>query len=225
MPQINLKKDDVRAMAHYFAAFAGGFLGIFPLLSRAGVFGSAQTVNLIEWIFSFLRLDSKGVFFHGIGVFLYAFAVFLATIINRRCKIDLRYFSIFIDGAAAFVMWKMPEVLPENVSGVVYLYPNFFAMAFQWCAFGGAYGFVSSTIFSTNNLRQAVSSFTEVFCNGKREFMLKAKFFSITILFFHIGVAFSFVLNRFFGNSAFLFVFLPLTAVFFTVRKENGIEN
>ena len=183
MPQVNLKKDDVRARAHYFAAFVGGFLGIFPLLSSAGVFGSAQTVNLIEWIFSFLRLDSKGIFFHGIGVFLYAFAVFLATIINRRCKIDLRYFSIFIDGAAVFVMWKMPEVLPENVSGVVYLYPNFFAMAFQWCAFGGAYGFVSSTIFSTNNLRQAVSSFTEVLCLRQNFFLLPFCFFILVWLF------------------------------------------
>ena len=118
MPQVNLKKDDVRARAHYFAAFVGGFLGIFPLLSRAGVFGSAQTVNLIEWVFSFLRLDSKGIFFHGIGVFLYAFAVFLATLVNRRCRPGLRYFSIFIDGLAAlcifiliFLQWLFSGVL------------------------------------------------------------------------------------------------------------------
>ena len=77
MPQINLKKDDVRAMAHYFAAFAGGFLGIFPLLSRAGVFGSAQTVNLIEWIFFFCGLIPKAFFFMELVFFCMPLPFFL----------------------------------------------------------------------------------------------------------------------------------------------------
>lgn len=197
-------KNDARI--HYVTSFIGGFLGIFPLLSIARLFGSAQTSNLIEVVLSALQMDWTSLLMHLFGMFLYAFAVFLVTFLPAHTKINIKFMALVVDVATAFFMWKIPADLPP----VFYMYPTFFAMAFQWTAFTGAYGYVSSTIFSTNNLKQFVSATTEFLFNGKKEFKLKAAFYGAALLSFHMGVAASFVLNRIFASDvSFLFVMVP----------------
>lgn len=203
---------------HYVVAFIGGFLGLFPIIYGAKIFGSSQTVNLMETVVGALKMDWQNVGLHLAGCVLYCLAVFLVTFLPCHTKINVKICSMVVDVGAAFLMWKMPENLPLTV----YLFPTFFSMAFQWCAFSGAYGFVSSTIFSTNNLRQAVSALTEVLFNKKKEFALKAKFFGLVLLYFHIGVAVSFLLNKKFGNASFLFVLIP--AIFVVVRQFSFVK-
>lgn len=193
------------AHIHYIVAFCGGFLGIFPIVNVIELFGSAQTSNLIEIVHSLLGRDWIAFAHHLIGAFLYALAAFLVTFLKYRSKINIKILALFVDVAAALVMWKMPEGLPE----IFYLYPTFFAMSFQWCSFSGSYGYTCSTIFSTNNLRQLTSSLTEWLCNGKPEFKLKAAFFGATMVGFHLGVAAAFILWEKLGNACFLFVVLP----------------
>lgn len=196
------------AHVHYVVAFCGGFLGIFPIVNVVELFGSAQTSNLIECVHSLLGRDWTALSHHLLGAALYALAAFLVTYLANHTKIKMKILALLVDVAAAFIMWKMPTGLPE----VFYLYPTFFAMSFQWCSFSGGYGYNCSTIFSTNNLRQAVSALTEWLCNGKKEFKLKAAFFSATLAGFHLGVAAAFILWEKLGNACFIFVVVPAAA-------------
>ena len=205
----DLAVQNREAHIHYIVAFIGGFLGIFPVVNAVHFLGSAQTSNLIDIVLASLRADWSSLLLHAFGAFLYVLAVFLVTFLPKHTRLNVKWLALFVDAAASFVMWLFP--LERNLPLTMYLYPTFFAMAFQWCSFKGAYGFTSSTIFSTNNLRQFVSALTEVFCNGDRCFSLKAKFLGLTLLGFHLGVAASGILWFFLGNAGFLFALLPIS--------------
>jgi len=204
------------AHIHYVMAFTGGILGLFPMFNVVKLFGSAQTSNLIECILCAFGSEWTDMLLHLGGAGLYALAVFLVTFIPAHSRINIQIVAVFVDIAAAAVMAWMPDNLPA----VVYFYPTFFAMSFQWSAFSGGYGYISSTIFSTNNLKQFVSALTEAFCNGKSEFKLKAVFFGATLLAFHLGIAVSYLCYKLCGNYGFLFVTVPcLVALILMIRK------
>ena len=203
-------EDRHEAHLHYLAAFIGGFLGIFPIVNIAHFFGSAQTSNMMDIVLNLLCGDWRSVALHSFGLFLYCFAIFLATFLPKHTKLNMKILAMAVDCICAIVMWRFPT--DKNLPVTVYLYPTFFAMAFQWCAFKGAYGFVSATIFSSNNLKQFVSSLTEIFVNKDKSYTLKAKFFGATLLAFHLGVAVSGTLWHLLGNAGFLFVIIPAGA-------------
>ena len=214
--------EDHNAHIHYIVAFIGGFLGIFPIVNSVHLLGSAQTSNLIDIVLASLRADWSSLSLHAFGAFLYVLAVFLVTFLPKHTRLNVKWLALLVDAACAAVMWRFP--LERNLPLTVYLYPTFFAMAFQWCAFKGAYGFTSSTIFSTNNLRQFVSSLTEVFFNGDKSFSLKAKFFGLTLLGFHLGVATSGILWHFFGNAGFFFALAPISVTGILLLRNPMIK-
>lgn len=207
------------AHVHYVAAFIGGFLGTFPMLNAVHLLGSAQTSNLIDIVIGSLKGDLNSVALHLLGAFLYCLAVFLATFLPKHTKLNMKILAMAVDAACGFVMWQFPT--ERNLPLTVFLYPTFFAMAFQWCAFKGAYGFTSATIFSSNNLRQFIASLTEVFCNGDKSFSIKAKFFGATLLAFHLGVVAGGGCWYYFGNAGYLFVMIP-AAVLCWMEIERG---
>lgn len=207
------------AHVHHVVTLIGGFLGLFPILNAAHLFGSSQTVNLIEIVLSLLGGNWRSLALHLLGMTLYCAAVFLVTFLPKHTKVNVQIASMAVDAAAVLVMWRLPENLPPTF----YLYPTFFAMSFQWCSFKGAYGFVSATIFSTNNLRMFVSALTEVLCNGDRSFSLKARFFGMTLLCFHLGVAAGAVCWRLFGNAGFLLALAPICVAVTLILRNSRI--
>ena len=122
-----------------------------------------------------------------------------------------------IDALAAMLL----SILPEDIAPVLGLYPLFFAMAFQWNSFPGASGFVSSTIFSTNNLRQFTSALSEVWLNHDDSHWPKARFFGLTLLSFHTGVGISYLLWQAVGARSSWFCLLPILAAFWMFRRSN----
>ena len=210
-----MKKDDFDAVIHYFIAFIGGFLGLFPILNIAFVFGSAQTANMIEIVVLALSGSPKTFLLHFLGAIIYLIPIFSVTLLKRRTNLDVRLMALAADAMTAALIPFLPEKMPATVA----MYPTFFAMSFQWSSFSGAYGFTSSTIFSTNNLKQCFSALTEIVFNKDKGFCLKAKFFGLTLISFHIGVASCFILWKQIGNYSFLFALLPIiAATFFVVR-------
>lgn len=100
---------------------------------------------------------------------------------------------------------------------VAALYPVFFVTAFQWCVFQGAKGYTSSTIFSTNNLKQTVFSITEYFIYRKEENVRKQKaekavVFGGMLFSFHIGVGFGYLMWLQYGIHSVWFGSIPLLA-------------
>lgn len=208
------------ARIHYVTAFIGGFLGIYPMLSAVHLFGSAQTSNMIECVFALIGRNWQDLFLHFTGVVLYALAVFVVTVMVPRTGAGfVKIVALVVDVCAGFVMWLLPQNLPVTV----YFYPTFLAMAFQWSAFSGSYGFICSTIFSTNNLKQFVSSIAEVTVNRKKEFKLKAAFFGLTLIAFHLGVCASFLLWKYLGFVSFVFVIVPavIDLIMILYRKND----
>lgn len=215
-----LAKARHEAHIHYTVAFIGGFLGVFPIVNAVHLLGSAQTANLIEILFSSLRGDWIEVVLHILGAVLYCLAVFLVTFIPKHTKLNVKILAMLVDSACAVLVWRFP--VDKNLPLTAYLYPTFFAMAFQWCAFKGAYGFTSSTIFSSNNLMQFISSLTEIFCNGDKSYSVKAKFFGGTLLGFHLGILSGGFGWYFLGNAVFLLALVPISSVLARVLRDEN---
>lgn len=97
---------------HFTMAFIGGFLGVYTILRFAGLFGSAQTANLIylatdllggSWTDMLLRLGGAALYMAGI-----ALTVWLPLGPVR----DLRRLSVGIDMAAAILVAASRRTLP-----------------------------------------------------------------------------------------------------------------
>lgn len=205
---------------HFAMSVCGGILGAYALFSRQLVFGSSQTANLLELVFALCGRNLPEVMIRLGAVAIYAGAVALSVILERRTRLDIRYAAIFLEipavAACAFI--------PVSVNPVVALYPVFFITAFQWCAFKGADGFSSSTIFSTNNVKQTVMGLTEYCLENDRQRRLlqgrKARFFGFTLLSFYGGAALEYLALQVFALRAVWLCFLPLAAGFLLVTAD-----
>ena len=98
-------------------------------------------------------------------------------------------------------------------------------MSFQWCCFHGAYGYGSSTIFCTNNIRQFVTGLVETYLNGNDE-KLKIKFFGLTLLAFNLGVTTMCLLfTRFnFGVKSSVLVLVPAICGAYYIKEKEKLS-
>lgn len=145
------KRKNIDWYRHLAFACVGGFFGAYAIMCRGGVMGSAQTVNLLELVIDALYGRGFNVLEHLGAFLLYAAATMLTVLLPFWWSVNVRRLSPIITAAAA-----MAECfIPAETEIVIALYPIFFAMAFQWSSFRGARNFYSSTIFSTNNTKQA----------------------------------------------------------------------
>ena len=187
---------------------------------RGGVMGSAQTVNLLELVIDALYGRGFNVLEHLGAFLLYAAATMLTVLLPFWWSVNVRRLSPIITAAAA-----MAECfIPAETEIVIALYPIFFAMAFQWSSFRGARNFYSSTIFSTNNTKQASLALAEYLCTKNREQLVRMGFFLSTLLCFHIGAAVGVGASHLWGVRGALCA-LPLIGwAFFLVTQEEKAE-
>ena len=143
-------------LLHFVMAFIGGYFGLYAIVARNDLFGSAQTSNLIYLVQDILGGRPVDFVIRIGALVLYSTAVALSVWLPKHTAVNNKILSILIDGGAAILL----GFLPKDMNPVLGLYPIFFAMAFQWCSFKGIGGYNSSTVFSTNNLRQFVSAVT-----------------------------------------------------------------
>lgn len=212
-----MKKISNDALIHHVMAIVGGFLGAYALINRCENFGSSETSNLIYLFIALLGGSLKEFALRVIAVLLYALGIFSTIIIQRKTKTDIRFFSILIDA----VCLSLVSFIPQNVNFIIALYPIFFATAFQWNAFASADGFSSSTIFSTNNLRQTVTGFTNYWLKKNPKDLQHGAFFGLTLLSFHIGVVIAFFASKFLSYRSAFVCFLPLAIAFGLVVRES----
>lgn len=206
------------APIHYLMSFIGGFFGVYSILNFCDFFGNAQTANMIYLITNLLGHNFSSALIRLGGVAVYMLALGLTAYLPKHSRISLPLASVLLDGVAAFVV----GFLPAGMDPVLALYPFFFATAFQWGSFKGAYGFTSSTIFSTNNLRQFTTAVTEIIFNRDSSFCLKARFFGCTLLSYHLGVAVSYILCVVWGTHSIWFVIPAAIAAVPFVCIDNG---
>lgn len=204
-------------MLHYIMSVVGGFIGCYTLQNRSDIFASAQTGNALKLVMDLLGGDLIQVLVRIFALLIYVFATALTVLLPKYTKINMHLFCILIDAAVLITI----GFLPLQMDPIVALYPVFFMAAIQWNSFRGACGYLSSTVFSTNNIRQAALSFTSYLCDRNPGELHKMKFFLGTLLFFHAGAAVSFFASKFAGLRSSWFCLIPLAAAFFLYQRKQ----
>jgi uncharacterized membrane protein YoaK (UPF0700 family) len=201
----------------------GGYLGGYAVLCRAGTFGSAQTLNLIDIVCTLLGRDLYHFGLRVICTALYMTAILIGLFLMRRTTVHVQRYSILVDAVGMVVLCR----IPADVDVVLGVMPLFFMMATQWTIFHGNEKYNSSTIFSTNNLKQMTLALGDYALDREQAHLDRAKFFANSLLWYHIGVAASFYAVRAFAIRASLCA-LPLAAValgltFLPVREAEKV--
>ena len=177
--------DHIDLYRHLAFCVVGGFFGGYAVLVHSGIMGNAQTVNLLELLMDFLRADGHGILLHTGALLIYILGTMSTVLLPHWLGADMHLVSPWVTAAAAVTV----SLLPPDTTAVLALYPVFFAMSVQWSSFAGARGFYSSTIFSTNNTKQASLSLANYLCDHDRAHLRKMKFFLFTLLAFHVGAS------------------------------------
>lgn len=195
-------------LAHYAASTVGGFMGGYAIFNFCDLFANAQTANMIHLVCKIFSADFSGLAFVVASFVTYIAGNVFCVAAEKYFKTDLKLIS-FVMTSMAIVAVGLVSALTESCFALV---PILFVMPIQWNAYRTAAGYVSATIFSTNNLRQATMSLSSYLMDRDKKQLDKAKFYWTTLLCFHLGVAFVCVLSVFLGASSIWFGFVPLAA-------------
>jgi uncharacterized membrane protein YoaK (UPF0700 family) len=213
-----LEKDMKTRRIHYSMSAIGGFFGGFAILMHHKILSNAQTSNLLSLAIAILGRNPYDMLLHGCSLLIYAVGIALTVVLPKRTKWDMRYVSLVIDGMSIILIGLMPGWVDDFAA----MYPIFFAAAFQWNVFPGADGYVSATIFSTNNVRQLTLSLTHYGYDREKKHLHKAGFYAGTLLAFHIGVAIAYIATRLYGTRGGFAGFLPLAVATFLILRHKS---
>lgn len=196
------------ALLHYIMSVTGGIFAIYSLLEHSNVFGSAETSNMILLVNDFLHWDTFHILIRMSSLFVYATGIILAVWMAEKYPSLQKMVCIIIDFIAALILGLMPE----GIHPVVALYPVAFAMSIQWCSFRGIDKNPSATTFSTGNFRQLVTIIFKYITERKREDLSHIRFYILTILSFHSGIATIYIFHDVIPHQSIWLSFIPLTA-------------
>lgn len=210
-------RERTDAFIHYIMSLTGGFMGAYGLFNRFEIFGSAQTSNLIHSVTDLAGGNWSSLLLRMGALFIFMTAIAATVFISGHSRHNLRLICILLEIPVVMTL----GFLPADMNPMIALYPVFFIMAFQWCAFTGVKGYASSTIFSTNNLRQFVTALCMYRDSRDRKHLEKAAVYGYTLLFYHIGVAVSCFATRAFGTPCVWLCILPLGLSLVLMERER----
>lgn len=178
-----IRSKNIDWYRHLSFAAVGGFFAAYAILLRMGVMANAQTLNLLELLLSSLRCHWPEVLMHLGALAMYVLGTMSTVILPHLFGWNMRRVCPIIDALCAVLLAFLPAEMPVIPS----LYPIFFAMSVQWSSFTGAQDHISSTIFSTNNTKQASLSLARHLCTREQGQIRRMWFYVSTILCFHAG--------------------------------------
>ena len=178
-----IRSKNIDWYRHLSFAAVGGFFAAYAILLRMGIMANAQTLNLLELLLSSLRCHWPEVLMNLGALAMYVLGTMSTVILPHLFGWDMRRVCPIIDALCAVLLAFLPAEMPVIPS----LYPIFFAMSVQWSSFTGAQDHISSTIFSTNNTKQASLSLARHLCTREQGQIRRMWFYVSTILCFHAG--------------------------------------
>ena len=104
-------RQTLQVSIHYSMAFVGGFFGAYALLNHCDIFGSSQTANLITLVTGLLGHNSHEILIRIGAALLYGLAIALSVVIPRTLGWNLKFLSIFLNGAAALTLFYIPATI------------------------------------------------------------------------------------------------------------------
>lgn len=217
-----IKRDK---LLHYIMSFIGGNFAIYSLLEHSNVFGSAETSNMILLVENILHFDLFHILIRLGSLLVYACGIAFSVWMSKYRKKDRKSVCLIVDAFSALALW----LLPLDVNPIIALYPVAFSMSIQWCTFKGVNGNPSATTFSTGNFRQLVTNIFNFFDSGSDDAFCNIKFYLITMLSFHMGVAVIYIIWQYIPHESILFVLIPITVAFalekyYEKKKEASVE-
>ena len=207
---------------HYVISSVGGFLGAYAIFNYCDFFGNAQTANLIHIVCKIFSADYTGLLFLVIALITYMLGNVFCVIAEKFIKYDLQAISLLLTSCAVIIIGIFTSIRNSYIA----ILPILFVIPVQWNAYRTAGGYVSATVFSTNNLRVAVMSLTRYIIDKDPKQGDRAKFYWFTLLGFHAGVAVSCVASVFLGTKSIWFCFVPIliSTVGYMHLNELGIK-
>ena len=178
-----IRSKNIDWYRHLSFAAVGGFFAAYAILLRMGIMANAQTLNLLELLLSSLRCHWPEMLMHLGALAMYVLGTMSTVILPHLFGCNMRRVCPIIDALCAVLLAFLPAEMPV----IPYLYPIFFAMSVQWSSFTGAQDHISSTIFSTNNTKQASLSLARHLCTREQGQIRRMWFYVSTILCFHAG--------------------------------------
>ena len=172
------------AILHWNISFVGGFLGGYAILSHAGVFGSAQTGNLMEMASNVRFMEWEELGLRLLAMVIFACGVIASYMLTNYTNLHMRKLAIWVDAAGL----GLTALLPDWFSPIAGVYPIF-----------------------TNNFKQSVLGWTQYALTKDKEFKRKAVLYSNTVLMFFLGALLGVTGVAAFGNALGACVgFIPL---------------
>ena len=202
----------------YSMCFAGGFIAAYAILNHADFLASAQTANLINIALCITGSNWMELCLRLIAVLVYMTGLSVPVLVAKYTHINVKMLCIFVEISMIILLY----FFTKRINTIIALYPVFFMTSMQWNSFPGVDGFASSSIFSTNNLRQFTTSYVEYRCSKDREYLKKTKFFGGVLLSYHAGVIFSYYAYRHFAMKGVIFCLIPLFTGMLFILMENG---
>ena len=110
------------AILHWNISFVGGFLGGYAILSHAGVFGSAQTGNLMEMASNVRFMEWEELGLRLLAMVIFACGVIASYMLTNYTNLHMRKLAIWVDAAGL----GLTALLPDWFSPIAGVYPIFF---------------------------------------------------------------------------------------------------
>ena len=155
-----------RQMAlHNTVSVIGGFFGGYTVVNHCDIIANAQTGNLMRLVVQACRGNLDSIGFIILAFLIYAAANVFYAVARRYMKISMKIVS-FIVTAAVIVLTGLLTGADNDYLAIL---PVFFFAPVQWNAFKKAGGNSSATIFSSNNVRQAVLLLTKYFMDKDKK--------------------------------------------------------
>ena len=221
--KMNWIHNHKRALLHINLAFIGGLTGAYAILVRGGNFGAAQTMNLIEMILNFTKMNLTDAFLRLAIFILYGLAIITAFLIGERFPSVKTYIALAVEAVCVWIA----GIIPTSVHPLIALFPVFILNAYQWQAFTTPECYNSSTIFSTNNYKQTLLAWTRYHMSHDLAQKKRAWLFTNTLILFHLGVLVGYFAVKYIGAHGIWVAFVPLvTAVrlVIPVRETQAVE-
>ena len=159
-----MTREQKQHILHFAVSSLGGFMGGYAIYNHCDVFGNAQTANMIHLVSKIFTGDFEGVVFIVIALLTYILGNVFFVISDRFIKLETKTVSLIASAVALLIIGTFPNISNNYLA----ILPILFVTPVLWNSFRTAGSYVTSPIFSTNNLRVAtVSTFTGIIDKDK----------------------------------------------------------
>lgn len=198
-------------------SLVGGFFGGYTAVMLYELFANAQTQNLIQAVRLAVTGDFGDMALRLLAAAIYVCGLSLSVFVPRMKKINGEYLSVAIDALCIIALF----FIPRDAHPIFAAAPIVFAAPYQWTVFDKIEGYVSATIFSSNNFRQFTTSLISYLVDKDREMLKKARVFGLTLLCFLLGTAFVCAAVVLLGKAGVLTGLVPLLIAAIIITLKN----